>query len=250
MICHSGNLVFMTRKAENNLIMIVLSGLLFLFSNTVLGAERLLLATQLWPPYQTYDQGVMGGIAVERVQCALQRMQQPYRFTMTRWDKAQLLVESNRMDAFFTGSNNASRNKYAVMSTPVINEELTWFIAPDVNLDPEDESAKYQARYGAKFNSTKWLYLKKNGYNVVKKPRDADVLLQMLWQGDLDVALEYTGVFEHSIKKLGIPMDYFRRAHHSRKDLGVHFSRQFLKQNPAFLNTFNSALERCKKSSL
>lgn len=245
-----GNSTSMTRKSEKSLATAVLSGLLLIVSGTALGADRLLLATQLWPPYQTYEQGKMGGIAVERVQCALQRMQQPYRFTMTRWDKAQLLVESNRMDGFFTGSNNASRNKYAVFSTPVINEDLTWFMAPDVSIDPEDESAKYQARYGAKFNSSKWLYLKKNGYNVVKKPRDADVLLQMLWQGDLDVVLEYSGVFEHSIKKLGIPMDYFRRAHRSKKDLGVHFSRQFLKQNPAFLNTFNSAMERCKKSSL
>ncbi len=229
---------------------LVIMSSLMAFSELVVGAERLQLATQLWPPYQTYDQGKMGGIAVERVQCALQRMQQPYRFTMTSWDKAQLLVESNRMDGFFTGSNNATRNKYAVFSTPVIHEQLTWFISPDVKLNPEDESSKYQARFGAKFNSSKWLYLKKNGYNVVKKPRDADVLLDMLWQGDLDVVLEYNRVFEYAIKKKGIPANYFRKEYRSKKDLGVHFSRQFLKQNPAFLTTFNSALNRCKKSSI
>lgn len=240
----------MKRTFKKPLSALLLIAALSMINSVAMAVERLQLATQNWPPYQTYNQGQMAGIALELVQCALQRMQQPYSFTMTSWDKAQLLVESNSMDGFFTGSSNASRARYAVPSAPVITEELLWFIAPGVSIDPEDESAKYQARYGAKFNTTKWLYLKRNGYNVLKKPRDADVLLQMLWKGDLDVALEYRNVFEHSMKKQGIPMDYFTRVYRSKKDLSVHFGKPFLKQNPAFLNTFNTSMERCKKSSL
>lgn len=207
--------------------------------------ERLKLATQEWPPYQTLSNGKMGGVALERVQCVLRLMGQPYELRMMRWDKAQLLVETNVMDGFFSGSANSSRSKYSVPSDPVISEALSWFITPSAALSLEDESSKYQARYGAKFNTSKWLFLKKNGYNVVKKPRDADALLQMLWQREIDVALEYELVFEHSMKKLGVPIDYFRKIPLRKQDLSVHFSKKFLKLNPNFLPVFNRSLARC-----
>jgi polar amino acid transport system substrate-binding protein len=112
------------------------------------------------------------------------------------------------------------------------------------------EAVKYQARFGAKFNTSKWLYLKKNGYNVVKKPTTADNVVQMLWQREIDVALEYELVFESSMKKLGVPMDFFKRTALSEKSLSVHFSKTFLKLNPLFLATFNRMLAGCIKESL
>lgn len=210
--------------------------------------ERLKLATQMWPPYQTLEEGKMGGVVLERVQCSLRQMGQPYELHMMRWEKAQLLVETNKMHGFFAGSKNTARSRYAEPSVPVISEALSWFIAPGVKLDMNANTAKFQARYGAKFNTSKWLFLKKNGYNVIKKPRDADALLQMLWQGDLDVALEYELVFEHSMKALGVPLDYFRREPYRKQDLSVHFSKDFLRQNPNFLQSFNRSLQRCKQS--
>ncbi|WP_036230633.1 substrate-binding periplasmic protein [Marinobacterium jannaschii] len=235
-------------RRRQGLPLAALSGLLLMLSFPAQALERLKLATQHWPPYQTLEEGKMSGVALERVQCSLRRMGQPYELHMMRWDKAQLLVETGEMDGFFSGSSNAARGRYAQASVPVISEALSWFVAPGVKLDMDDESARYQARYGAKFNTSKWLYLKKNGYNVVKKPRDADALLQMLWQGDVDVALEYELVLEHSMHTLGIPTDYFRRVPFRRQDLSVHFGKTFLTQNPNFLSTFNRALERCKKS--
>lgn len=236
------------KNVAKHLQRIAFGSLLLTFSVSASAIERLKLATQHWPPYQTLEDGKMGGVALERVQCTLRRMGQPYELHMMRWDKAQLLVETNKMHGFFAGSKNSARSRYAQASDPVISEALSWFVTPGVKLDMDAEVAKYQARYGAKFNTSKWLFLKKNGYNVVKKPRDADALLQMLWQGDVDVALEYELVFEHSMKTLGIPTDYFRRVPYRRQDLSVHFSKDFLKQNPSFLNGFNRALGRCIKS--
>ena len=214
-------------------------------SGGAMAIDRLLLATQLWPPYQTLEDGQWGGVATERVQCALRRMDQPYELHMMRWDKAQLMVETNQMQGFFSGSNNATRAAYAVPSIPVISENLSWFVAPNLAIDLDDETAKYQARFGAKFNTNKWLSLVKEGYNVVKKPRDSDALAQMLWQGDIDVALEYELVFEYSMKKLGIPDNYFRKIPKGTQSLAVHFSKEFLRQNPQFLDRFNQALSLC-----
>ena len=80
----------------------------------------------------------------------------------------------------------------------------------------------------------------------MKKPRDADALLQMLWQGDLDVAYEYEQVFEEAMVKAEIPLDYFKKIRTKKQDLMVHFSKAFLADNPGFLNRFNLAMEQCK----
>ncbi len=223
--------------------------LLGLASPAVQAVERLQLATQNWPPYQTLDDGKIAGIAVQRVQCTLRNMGQPYQLNMMRWDKAQLLVEASEMDGFFAGANSTSRAKYAVASDPVASLDLSWFIAPGTSLDLQQQSAKFEARYGAKFNTTKWLFLKKNGYNVVKKPRDADALLKMLWHRQIDVALEYEKVFEYSMKKLDIPLDYFQRIKVRKKDLRVHFSKAFLRLNPNFLTVFNKSLASCRREA-
>ncbi|MGF1681928.1 substrate-binding periplasmic protein [Photobacterium minamisatsumaniensis] len=209
--------------------------------------ERVVLATQNWSPYQTVDEnGTIGGVAVHRVKCTFRKMGQPYEIRMMRWDKAQLLVETGQAHGFFSGSANAKRASYAQSSSPIVSENLAWFVSPGVRGDLNDETAKYSLRYGVKYNTNKWLSLKKEGYNVIKKPRDADSLLQMLWQGELDVAYEYELVFEEAMVKAGIPLDYFKKIRTNKQDLMVHFSKAFLVGKPAFLNRFNLAMEQCR----
>jgi hypothetical protein len=208
--------------------------------------ERITLATQIWTPYQTVDSnGTIGGVAVDRVKCALGTMGQPYEIRVMRWDKAQLMVETGEMHGFFAGSSNSRRAQYATASYPIVSENLAWFIAPNIYADINDETTKYSLRFGAKFNTNKWLSLKRDGYNVIRKPRDADSLLQMLWKGDLDVAYEYELVFEESMKKANLPLDYFQRVRIKKQDLMVHFSNDFLRQAPGFLEQFNASLRKC-----
>lgn len=208
--------------------------------------ERVTLATQIWTPYQTVDEnGEIGGVAVNRVKCALRRMGQPYEIRVMRWDKAQLMVETGEMHGFFSGSANSRRAKFATASEPLVSEYLAWFIAPNIYADINDETTKFSLRFGAKFNTNKWLSLKRDGYNVIRKPRDADSLLQMLWKGDLDVAYEYELVFEDSLKKAGIPVDYFQKVRIKKQDLMVHFSNDFLRESPGFLDRFNRSLRKC-----
>lgn len=220
---------------------------LCLVCSTALAADRVVLATQNWSPYQTVDsEGVIGGVAVDRVKCTFRNMGQPYEIRMMRWDKAQLLVETGKVHGFFSGSANANRASYAQPSDPIVSENLAWFVSPAVRESLDDETAKYSLRYGVKYNTNKWLSLKREGYNVIKKPRDADALLQMLWQGELDVAYEYELVFEEAMQKAGIPQDYFKKIRTKKQDLMVHFSKGFLAQQPSFLKRFNLAMARCQ----
>ncbi|UJF17207.1 transporter substrate-binding domain-containing protein [Vibrio sp. SS-MA-C1-2] len=210
--------------------------------------ERLILATQLWSPYQVMNQqGELSGATVELTKCALRGMQQPYEIHVMSWDQAQLWVQTNKADGFFAGAANSQRATYATASEPIISEHLAWFISPNLHKDVTDETSKYILRYGAKFNTSKWIYLKRNNYNVIKKPRDADALLQMLWQGDIDVAYEYEMVFKDSMEKAGIPDNYFSKERIKKQELRAHFSNTFLAKHPTFLDNFNLSLKICKQ---
>ncbi|AEF53718.1 hypothetical protein Mar181_0662 [Marinomonas posidonica IVIA-Po-181] len=222
--------------------------LMILTGTTYAAIERLSLATQVWPPYQTVNEktGEIGGVAVERVQCALRLMNQPYEIVFMAWDRAQLMVQTGKMDGYFAGSKSTTRAAYAVPSAAVVTDDLSWFVLPNISFDIDDETQKYNLRYGAKFNTNKWLSLKQEGYNVIKKPRDADSLLQMLWQGEIDVALEYRYIFEYSMEKAGMPLSNFKRVSRGTLDQVVHFSKDFIRENPTFLDSFNASLTSCR----
>lgn len=209
-------------------------------------SQVLRLATQSLPPYQMIRDGKMTGIAVERVKCALDRMNITYEFHMTNWSRAQLGTETDRFDGFFVGSSNKSRARYSVPSTAVVSEDLAWYLPLNSEIDPNDEADALSARYSAKFATSKWRYLHMNGYNVVMRPRDAASLLNMLVVGDIDAALEYELIFSHFMKERGLTEDQFRKIPFRRQDMRVHFSKTYINANPLFLNRFDSQMQLCR----
>ena len=203
------------------------------------------LATQILPPYQILYNGDIKGLAVERVKCSLNAMGNDYEIHMTTLSKAQLNTETGGYDGFFVASSNAARARYATASDPIIVDKLMWFMSQSILLDPNDTNNALKARYSAKFSTSKWLKLKRDGYNVVKKPQNAASLLDMLLAGDVDIALEYKLVFEHYMKERGVDKIQLRDVGFKEKQLKVHFSNRFLQSRPAFLSSFNEQLKYC-----
>lgn len=203
------------------------------------------LATQSLPPYQMVSENMMTGIAVERVKCALDAMNISYEFVMTVWADAQLGTQTGEYDGFFVGSSNSARAEYSVASVPVVSEDLAWYMLQSSNVDPNALSDKLSARYSAKFATSKWQFLHRNGFNVVMRPRDAQTLLNMLIVGDIDVALEYELIFAHFMKARGLSEDQFRKIPFRRQDMSVHFARSYVDANPLFLSRFNNQMQRC-----
>lgn len=222
---------------------------LALRAEPALAQERvpLRLATQFLPPYQMIENGEMTGVAVQRVRCALDGMGQPYEFHMMDWSVAQLMTENGDMDGFFVGSSNSARERFSVASEPVVREALTWYMRRGAVIDPTDPGERLSARYSAKFATSKWMLLHREGFNVVMKPRDAESLLAMLINGDIDVALEYDLVFEFYIRARGMEPTDFRKILHETTPNSVHFAKQFLNARPSFLAAFNSQLTQCMR---
>jgi len=203
------------------------------------------LATQVLPPYQMIENGEMTGIAVQRVRCALDGMGQPYELHMMDWSTAQLMTENGDMDGFFVGSSNSARERFAVASDPVVREALTWYMRRGSLIDPTHAEERLSARYSAKFATSKWLLLHREGFNVVMKPRDAQSLLAMLVNGDVDVALEYDVIFEFYIRERGMDPTDFRQIPYETNTMSVHFAKTFDAARPSFLSEFNAQLAQC-----
>lgn len=203
------------------------------------------LATQLLPPYQMIENGEISGIAVQRVRCALDTMGQPYELHMMDWSTAQLMTENGDMDGFFVGSPNSARERFSIASAPVVSESLIWYMRRGASIDPADPAGRLSARYSAKFATSKWLFLHREGFNVVMKPRDADSLLSMLVNGDIDVALEYDLIFEYYMRKRGLDPADFRAIPYDTNAMSVHFSHQFDAARPSFIADFNTRLAQC-----
>lgn len=216
------------------------------WAETSVGPARLLLTTQDWPPYQEYKHGQMQGLALEKVKCALGRMGQPYQLTMTSWSDAQLRVHSGAQHGFFVATQTAERDDYATLSNAIAQQKLMWYFGPGV--EPKiDELSKVNLKFSAKFGSNKWFWLKRNGFNVVKQPRDAKVLLKLLKQREIDVALEDELVFDGELQEAGLPNDFFQNQIHENKPMGVYFSNRFLSKYSGFLAAFNAAISKCER---
>ncbi|GLT17784.1 hypothetical protein GCM10007938_15620 [Vibrio zhanjiangensis] len=228
------------------------AAVLFTIANTAnanaqaaFGPARLQLTTQNWPPYQDYIDGEMKGVAIDKVKCALNSMAQPYQITMTAWSDAQLRVQSGLQHGFFVATQTAERDEYATISVPIAQQELRWYFGPGVK-PIINELTKVNLNFSAKFGSSKWFWLKRNGFNVVKQPRDAKVLLKLLKQREIDIVLEDEKVFQQELEAASLPLNFFQSQLKDSTPMGVYFSNHFLNKYAGFLSAFNSAIKKCE----
>ncbi len=207
--------------------------------------KKLLLATQEWPPYQTYDNNILNGVAVRVVECALKKMNQPYVINVFPWKRAQMLVEKGKYHGFFAASKNNTRDQYAVQSGVIAAQKWKWYILNDSSLDPGDTSFKEKASVSARAGSNMRSWLEKNGYNVKTQPQTTEVLFRMLEIKRVDAILASEMVAKDVIVKLNLS-DKINTVLNRNKPLGVYFSKKFLDDYPQFLNQFNELVLECR----
>ncbi|WDE05321.1 transporter substrate-binding domain-containing protein [Thalassomonas viridans] len=223
--------------------------LLWLHSLTAwgIGPDRLLLSTQEWPPYQTYSEDQISGLAISRVKCVLRQMEQPYQLTMTNWAKAQLNVQNGVQHGFFITEKTPERDRYAVFSEPMISHHWYWYYSNALTDTSISDINKLKWKVSAKFGSQKWFYLHNNGYDVVKKPRNMKNLLDMLLHNEVDAVLVDELAMQVELKRIGMTANSFRNRRVATKPMGVYFNKQFVSRYPGFLEEFNQAVGSCSE---
>ena len=219
-----------------------------LFTTAAFGAvDRIRLTTQLWPPYQiAHPDGTISGVAIDRVRCTLGRMDQPYQIAFMEWSNAQLYVRRGEFDGFFLASRNDARDKYATISNPVAEQSWVLYSFQETGKDIfASMDYKTNISIAATFGSSMWFWLKENGYQVDKFPKDSRRLVDLLLSRKVRAVLENRIVMEQELARRGIKPDSFSSLEVRRNDLGVYFSKTFLGNNPGFLDRFNRTLTTC-----
>jgi len=209
------------------------------------GPERLQLATQEWPPYQTYSSDTIAGLSVNRLKCVLRQLEQPYKLTMTSWENAQLGLQSEQQDALFVAEKSVLMDKFAVFSSPLIYHQWHWYFSNSLNDINVSSTNKLKWKVAAKFGTNKWFHLHQEGFEVVKKPRNVITLLDMLMHNEVDAILVDELSMQIALKKRGMAKNSFRTKKMTTKPLGVYFHKNFVKKYPEFLAKFNQAIPSC-----
>lgn len=208
--------------------------------------NKILLTTQNWSPYQTYENNVLDGFAVNVVRCVLEKMEQPYEIKVVPWKRAQHLVETNMAHGFFSASKNKTRDQYATISEIIAEQKWNWYLLKESSLNPTNDSFRKEASVGGMLGSNMLTWLNTNRYKIKAQPNDTETLVKMLIFKRMDAILANELVMKNVLEKMKLSPEKFHIYLNRNKPLGVYWSKKFLLENPNFLKRFNRLIKECR----
>ncbi|KUI97336.1 hypothetical protein VRK_35250 [Vibrio sp. MEBiC08052] len=209
-------------------------------------AEKILLTTQIWPPYQVYHDHLLEGTAVIVVKNILEKMEVPYEIQVYPWERAQFMVKTGAAQGFFLASRNSKRDVYATFSTVIFPQKWNWYLLRNNSLNPADESFKENACILVRFGSNMQYWLSANRYKAIGSFKNTDALIKALLAKRCDAMLANELAINNYLENMGLSPEIFKIYPNMDKPLGVYWSNEYLSENPKFLETFNHFVEQYK----
>ena len=197
------------------------------------------LTTQNWAPYQCVTPSGVSGVAVERVRSILNKMNYRCTIEVLPWKRAQLVVEQNHADGFFSASQNNSRDKYATISSPIAEQNWMWYFHTGKVVDVTSDEFVTNTNIGVLTGSNMSTWLKTNGFDHVFESHNMDALVKRFSTGLLQCVLSNELVMSATLKRLNLSESDLISKLNRNKPLGVYFSKGFLQKHPGFLKEFN-----------
>jgi polar amino acid transport system substrate-binding protein len=204
-----------------------------------LHAQTVSLSTHNLEPYGYYlEDGTFTGYAVEVVRHCLDSMGYELILHVVPWKRAQQLAHAGEVDGFFAGSLNPQRSEYFIVSREIAPQNWVWYLPAQSRLDPADPTFRREAVVASFLGANMLEFLLSNGYNIGGTPYDTQVLAEILKANRVDAVLANELVMEEILHKRGW-QDDFRRVLQDKKPLYAFFTREFISQNPGFIENFN-----------
>lgn len=202
-------------------------------------------ATAIIPPYQVYDDNhELSGYAIPVIHCISNKLNIDADIQVYPWARAQRLVEIGEKDAFFVASQNTERDAYALKSLPLFSGKRSWYFRSGQTLDINSNDFRESGIVGTVFGTNMHTKLNREFKNVVTKTSEPE-LIELLNLGRIDGLLLTELMFQYGLSSLDIPEERFEKLPAGNRPLGVYFSREFINDNPAFLERFNSHIDAC-----
>jgi polar amino acid transport system substrate-binding protein len=205
------------------------------------------LNTDNRPPFEYLDnEGLLTGVAAKLVTCSLDKLDVKYEIEVMPWSRAQKSVEAGIADGFFAASQNDGRDKYAQLSTIIVDQHWNWYLSKSITLSPSSEAFKKNVKVSSWIGSNSLKWLKKNNYKVKQPSKHNKELVKRLLVGRIEGVYASNIVFEKALNDLGENLNELNIVKGMFKPMGVYFSKSYLKNNPGFMEEFNSASNECK----
>ena len=212
-----------------------------------LSQEKIILTTQDWAPYQTYESHIVDGFAVATVSCIMEMMDKSYEMRVHPWKHAQELVKEQKAHGFFSASQNGKRDAYATLSEPIADQQWNWYLLKGSSLNPNDTSFKNDAKVTGISGSNMVSWLKDNEYHLTEDNFiDMKSLVEALISEKVDAIYANNLAMRTVVQIMEMSMDDFKSFTTKDKPVGVYWANRFLADNPGFLDKFNSLIGMCR----
>lgn len=210
------------------------------YSDLVLNTDNRL------PFHYLNNEKKLKGIAIELITCSLNKLGVRYEIKVMPWSRAQESVKAGLEDGFFTASQNNDRDKYAQLSSIIVEQNWNWYLSKDITLPPSTEEFKSEVKVSSWIGSKSLKWLKENNYKIMQPSKHNQELVKRLLSGRIDGVYASNIVFEKALKDADKDLTELNIVKGLYKPMGVYFSRKYLEKNPGFMESFNSAYQKCK----
>ncbi|WP_157378572.1 substrate-binding periplasmic protein [Aliagarivorans taiwanensis] len=212
-----------------------------------LSADTLQLSMHPLEPFQYSDgKGEPRGFFVDVVECALDELDQQYQLSIQPLSRVLRQYQDSTIDGFFLAAQTPERDEFGQLSAPISTIERELFSTkelrePLINYHQID-------RIGVLRNSALHRSLEQAGFSKLHPRANYHVLFEMMQLGRLDIVAATDEVYRKETMDGCIYTELYRQVWDTQ-ELGVYFTHDWLKANPAFLDSFNATLPQCIASA-
>ena len=206
-----------------------------------------LLTLDVPPLISKRPDGAFFGVFYERLDCVLNKMQQPYSIEIQPWKRAQAEVRAGRADGFIPATREDLRDEYATFSDALMEVKSYFYYRVDSALKPENPDYKTRANVSALLGSTQYHDLQADNYAPGPRAHSFENLFDLLEHDRVDAVLAPKALAKAILKERGVFENYKEHFYSSRHS-GVYITNDYLTHHPDFLTRFNKEIPGCKKA--
>ncbi|WDP87554.1 MAG: transporter substrate-binding domain-containing protein [Desulfobacter sp.] len=225
----------------------------FLVFVTHAESKKLTILCDIWPPYQTVENGRLSGFSTKIVSIVFKRMGADVAtFKPYPWKRAILMIERGKADALFSANFTKARADFAFYpDEPIVTSP--WVIWG--NKDNKIEFRSFDDLYGKTVGIVRgysytpefWNFAKK--YNVYVEVPNDEMNFKKLNAGRIDFALAEFGNGVHIVKRLNLnKIIPFVKNPVKTDGLYIIFNKKTV--STSFVNAFSKELKKLKKKVL
>jgi ABC-type amino acid transport substrate-binding protein len=211
--------------------------------------DFLILQTNLHPPYQELQNGILSGYSVSVLNCVFDRLGIGYGLAIAPRQRNREMVRTGRADGFFLARISEAMDEYAVATNPLALEKWVWVSRPIKSDDPRAGRRPKPGDFstiGAILGSNEAEWLLEQGYTDVMRVPSIASLVSQVAAGRVDYALVDKHSFEFARKELQLGPNKFTMQFERYVPLVVYFSKRYVAKFPDRLEELNKVLEFCE----